>query len=360
MLRAALLYLSERRGLRDRLLRRRFARAAARRFVAGDTLDEAIQVARGLNARGMRVSLDFLGESVTSVAEAERATEAHLEAVERIAADGVRASLSLKLTQLGLDLDETLCATHLARVVGRAERHGIFVRIDMERSRHVDATLRLHRRLFAQHRNLGVVLQSCLRRSESDARECCALGAPVRVVKGAYREPESVAFPRKRDVDVQYVRLVEILLRCGVPVAVATHDERIIERAKEMARARGLGPAAPGAPPEAADGPVPGAAAPRSAAGPVPAAAARAAPASASPLRDARAAHPFDNPPFEFQMLYGVRRDLQERLVAEGWEVRVYVPYGTDWYPYFMRRLAERPANVTFLLRALWREFGRR
>lgn len=325
MLRASLHYLSEKAGLRNWLLKRRFARGVAYRFVAGDALDEAMRVCRALNSRGMRVSLDHLGESVTSRAEAEAAVDAYLAAIERIAAEGARASVSLKLTQLGLDIEETFCATNLARVVQRAHQHGIFVRIDMEQSTYVEPTLRLHRHLFARYRNVGVVIQSALKRSEADVRALCELEAPVRLVKGAYREPEEVAFQSKREVDESYARLLEILVECPSPLAVATHDTAMIGRAKALAGAR------------------------------VPAAAGRGGSGAGEATN-----HEFGNPPFEFQLLYGVRRDLQARLLKEGYEVRVYVPYGTQWYAYLLRRLAERPANLLFIVRSVVREFFRR
>lgn len=325
MLRAALHKLSEKEGLRNWLLERRFARAVAYRFVAGASLDEAMRVCRALNGRGMRVSLDHLGESVTSREEVEAAVNAYLAAIERIAEADAQASVSLKLTQLGLAIDETLCATSLARVVHRAHQRGIFVRIDMEQSTYVEATLRLHRHLFVRYRNVGVVIQSALRRSEADVRALCALEAPVRLVKGAYQEPADVAFQSKREVDESFVRLFEMLAESACPLAVATHDTAMIERAKSLARAL------------------------------VPAAAGRGGGGA-----DETANHEFANPPFEFQLLYGVRRDLQEKLRKEGYEVRVYVPYGTQWYAYLLRRLAERPANLAFIARSVAREFLRR
>ncbi len=325
MLRSALLYLSERDGLRDWLLRRESARRAAYRFVAGETLDEAIEVARAVNRRGMGVSLDYLGESVTNRAEAEAAVAAYVEALDRIAAERVRGYVSLKLTQLGLDIDESLCAAHLGRIVARACEARIFVRIDMEQSDYVEATLRIFRSLFPRLPNVGVVIQSALRRSEADVRALCAMKAPVRLVKGAYKEPEAIAFAKKAEVDAEFARLLEILIGSGVPLAVATHDRKLIARAKVLNRARrelaGVGGAG-----------------------------------AESPAAGRAAADEFGIPPFEFQMLYGVRRDLQEQLVREGFEMRVYVPYGRQWYAYLMRRLAERPANLGFLVGSVLRE----
>ena len=330
MLRAALLYLSEREGLRRWLLKRRFARGVAYRFVAGDTLDAAMEACRALEARGMRASLDYLGESVTNREEAEAAVEAYLAAIERIAAQKAKASVSLKLTALGLGIDETFCATNLARIVHRAHPHGVFVRIDMEQSDHVEATLRLHRHLFARYRNVGVVIQAALRRSKKDVLDLREREAPVRLVKGAYKESEEVAFQKKREVDKSFVELLEILAEGSGPLAVATHDPALIRRAKSLSRARARVPAA------ASGG---GAGNPGSGGGAEP---------------------EFGNPSFEFQLLYGVRRDLQKRLVEEGYDVRVYVPYGTQWYAYLLRRLAERPANLAFIVRSVLRETFRR
>ncbi len=306
MLRPILLALSGKPQLARLALRHPVLRRAALRFVAGERLDEAVSAIRGLNATGLAATLDHLGEHTTTRSGAEASAGAYLAILDELHRTGVDSNLSLKLTQLGLDLDETLCAAHLGRILDRAG--DTFVRIDMESSQYVEPTLRLFERLWgAGRRNVGVVIQSYLRRSPSDVERLIALGARVRLVKGAYAEPPSVAFPLKRDVDAAFARLAEHLLRRGVYPAIATHDERLIAAARQVATAQGI-----------------------------------------------------DRDRFEFQMLYGIRRDLQVRLHREGYRVRVYVPFGEEWYPYFMRRLAERPANVAFVVTSVLRERGGR
>ncbi len=300
MLRGVLLYLSERKGLQEFILRRRLPRRVARRFVAGERLDEAIAVTRTLNARGMDVTLDHLGESVERDDQAVRAADDYIAILDRIAKEKVRTGISIKLTQIGLAIDRELCRGNLRRIAEVARKYGNFVRIDMEASEYVEPTLQLFYELNEEFKNVGAVIQSYMRRSESDVSELAARSASVRLCKGAYKEPERVAFQKKREVDESFVRLLEMLMESDAPLAVATHDLRMIEAAKRLLRG-GSNRAAP----------------------------------------------------FEFQMLYGVRRDLQAQLVAEGHRMRVYVPYGTEWYPYFMRRMAERPANLLFVLRAL-------
>ena len=299
MFRRLLLYLSERRGLQRFILRRELARRVAYRFVAGENLDMAIEATRELNGRGMKVTLDRLGESVDSREQAERAAGEYIAALERIERQKLDAGISIKLTQIGLAIDNELCRANLRKIAEAAGRYGNFVRIDMESSAYVQGTLDLFYEAFAEYRDLGVVIQSYLRRSESDVRELASRGAPVRLCKGAYKEPEQIAFQSKDEVDANYVQLLEILMESGSPLAIATHDSEMIEAAKRLGKDR---------------------------------------------LAD---------PGLEFQMLYGVRRDLQAQLVAEGYRMRIYVPYGTEWYPYFMRRMAERPANVIFVMRAL-------
>lgn len=300
MLRKLLLFLSEREDFRDFLLRLPAARRTAGRFVAGDGLEDALQTAGQLNAAGFLVTLDYLGESVTERSEAERAALAYRRSLEAIADSAADSTISLKLTQLGLDIDEEFCASNLEEVVRRAAELGNFVRIDMEDSSHTEATFRVFRRVFRCHRNVGVVVQAYLYRSEHDAAHLIRLGAPVRLCKGAYDEPPEVAYQRKSEVDAAFVRLMKMLLDGGVPTAVATHDQAMIRATRQHAAQRRI-------PPDA----------------------------------------------FEFQMLYGVRRDYQARLVEEGYRMRVYVPYGSQWYPYLMRRMAERPANLWFVLRAM-------
>lgn len=300
MLRSFLLYLSERKAPQEFILRRKFARGVAHRFVAGETLDEAIRVTRRLNASGMRVTLDHLGEAVEREDQAKRAAEAYIAILERVHEERVQTGISVKLTQIGLAIDPKLSRGYLRSIVEAARRYDNFVRIDMEGSEYVEDTLKLFYELNDEFPNVGAVIQSYLRRSESDVRELSSRGASVRLCKGAYKEPEEVAFQKKKEVDASYEQLLEVLMNSSSPLAVATHDSRMIDAAKRLMRTNSKRRA-----------------------------------------------------PVEFQMLYGVRRDVQARLVAEGYRMRVYVPYGTEWYPYFLRRMAERPANLLFVLRAL-------
>jgi proline dehydrogenase len=276
----------------------------ARRFIAGETIDEAIAAARIVEARGFLQTLDYLGESVTSLAAADAATRDYLRVIDAIVASGIGRNLSLKLTQLGLDVDRASAIDNLRKIFDRAE--GFFVRIDMESSAYTDITLDIFETLWNHgYRNMGVVLQSELYRSERDARRVISLGARVRLVKGAYREPKSVAYQKKADVDAAYVRMLKLLMSEGNYPAIATHDPAMIAIARDYATHHRIGP---------------------------------------------------DR--FEFQMLYGIRRDLQQALVADGYRVRVYIPFGREWFPYFMRRLGERPANVGFVLRSVISERG--
>jgi len=300
MLRSVLLYLSEQKALQDFILRRKLARSTSRRFVAGETLDEAIEVARGLNARGMDVTLDHLGEAVEDEGQAAQATDDYIKILERIDKEnGVEASISIKPTQLGLAIDPNLCRSNLRRLAEAARALGNFVRIDMESTDYTRSTLEVFFELFDEFENIGTVIQSYLRRSEDDIRKLASISAPVRLCKGAYKEPEDLAFQVKKEVDESFVRLLEILIDSEAPLAVASHDHLMIDAAKRFMKEN-----------------------------------------------KGRQA------PIEFQMLYGIRRDLQARLVEQGYKMRVYVPYGSDWYPYFMRRMAERPANLFFVLRA--------
>ena len=309
MLRAGLLWLSEQprifRFVRGNGLARRFAA----RFVAGETIDAGVGALKALNAAGITASLDMLGESVHNADEAHAARDSYLQTLDRIKASRADANVSVKLTQMGLDIDETLCVENMRAIIARAKTHDSFVRIDMEQSDYTERTLQLFKRTFQPEfgNAVGVVLQSYLHRTEQDVDQMIALGARVRLCKGAYQEPATVAFPDKRDVDATYVRCMERLMLRGHYPGIATHDVRIIDHAKVFARDKGIQPAR-----------------------------------------------------YEFQMLYGVRRDLQLALRREGYNVRVYVPFGTQWYPYLMRRLAERPANVAFLLGNVLRESLRR
>ena len=271
----------------------------ARRFIAGETPAEAIAAARAVESRGFLVTLDYLGESVRSLAEADQATREYLKVAEAITEAGVERNLSIKLTQLGLDVDRATAVDNLRRIFERAE--GFFVRIDMESSPYTDVTLDIFETLWRQdYHEMGVVLQADLYRSEEDLRRINALGARVRLVKGAYNEKKAIAYPKKADVDAAYLRMMEVLLREGRYPAIATHDPAMIAAAQRFAIQHGV----------AKDG-------------------------------------------FEFQMLYGIRRDLQQALINDGYRVRIYIPFGRQWFPYFMRRLGERPANVLFVLRGI-------
>ena len=309
MLRQAFLYLSNQQKIFRFVRNNRFAKRLAQRFVAGETVDEAIRAVEPLNKKGITTSLDLLGESVHTEREAQAATREILTMLDRIHERCVEANVSLKLTQMGLDISEELCVALMHDVVGRARDLRTFIRIDMEDSTYTERTLRLFEdRLHPSYGDhVGIVLQSYLYRTLADVERAIAIKARVRLCKGAYKEPATVAYPEKADVDANYVRCMHKLLSEGNYPALATHDDRIIKEAKRYVRANNIGPER-----------------------------------------------------FEFQMLYGVRRDLQERLVHEGWRVRVYVPFGTQWYPYLMRRLAERPSNIAFITGNVVRELVRR
>ncbi len=278
----------------------------ARRFIAGETVAEAIQAARAIETRGLMQTLDHLGESVTSLAEADQATREYLQMIDAIVDAGVGRNISLKLTQLGLDVDRASTVDNLRKILARSEPRGFFVRIDMENSPYTQATLEIFETVWQQgHREIGVVLQAALYRTDADLERINALGARIRLVKGAYREPKTVAHQRKQDVDAAYARMMKRLITAGHYPAIATHDVVMIELARRWA-----------------------------------------------------AEHQVPSDRFEFQMLHGIRRDVQTRLVRDGCRVRIYVPFGCDWFPYFMRRLGERPANVLFVLRSLFGESG--
>lgn len=309
VLRAGLLWLSEQPRIFQFVRGNGLARRFASRFVAGETVDAAVAALRDLTAAGITASLDLLGESVHTAAEARAARDLYLETLARVRGLGAAANVSVKLTQMGLDVDEALCVENMRAIITQARAQGSFARIDMEQSDYTERTLHLFKRTFHPEFGsaVGVVLQSYLRRSEQDVEQMIALGARVRLCKGAYKETAAVAFPDKRDVDANYVRLMERLLLRGHYPGIATHDGRILAHAKAFARDKAIQPAR-----------------------------------------------------FEFQMLYGVRRDLQLALRRQGYNMRVYVPFGTQWYPYLMRRLAERPANVAFLVGNLVKESLRR
>ncbi len=319
MLRAWLIYLSKASWAQRMMSHWSLAWRVASRFVAGDKLEDAIRVTQELNEKGIFVTLDHLGESTTNLEEAERATEDILAMLDALDANHTRANASIKLTQIGLALDKDACEANLRRILTRAKEYNIMVRIDMEDSPWVDATLELYDKMRAEGLdNVGVVIQSYLYRSEKDVHRLMEHGARVRLVKGAYKEPPEIAYPKKQDVDAAFDQLTRMLIdgakAAGAPrvsedgkwppiPAIGTHDEARIAYAKEYAASVGL-------PKEA----------------------------------------------MEFQLLYGIRRDLQRQLAAEGYPVRIYVPYGTEWYPYFMRRLAERPANLWFFISNFFRK----
>ena len=310
MMRSTFLWLSEHAGTFAFVKRNPLARRVASRFVAGETLDSAVEAGRRLNARDITVSLDLLGESVSSAEETHAARDEVVRTVEAMAASGIAGNVSVKLTQLGLDIDRELCAENMRRILTRAKELDGFVRIDMESTEYTEVTLQLFhddlRPSFGDH--TGVVIQSYLRRSAQDVEKLTEVGARVRLCKGAYAEPPDLAFQERHEVSSSFTALMKKLLKDGNYPGIATHDEALIDQTIAFAEAESI-------PPER----------------------------------------------YEFQMLYGVRRDLQDSLRARGFNVRVYVPFGTHWYPYLMRRLAERPANVTFMAASLLKEtFGGR
>jgi proline dehydrogenase len=309
MLRAAFLWLSEQPRIFKFVRRNGLAKKLASRFVAGETPDEAMATLRELNASNMSASLDLLGESVRRADEAQRACRTYLDLLARIHAANANSHVSVKLTQMGLDIDEQLCLGNMRAIISKAKQFDSFVRVDMEQSTYTPKTIELFKDVFYPEFGdaVGVVLQSYLRRTAADVSTMIRLGARVRLCKGAYKEPEEVAFPRKRDVDANFIDCMEQLMERGNYPGIATHDLNIIDHAKAFAKKKKI---------------------------------------------------PVDR--FEFQMLYGVRRDLQYRLRRDGYNMRVYVPFGTHWYPYLMRRLAERPANVAFIASNILKEWTTR
>lgn len=299
-MRSLLLYLSSSKRLAPLMMHNGVSRRVARRFVAGETLDDACAAARDVNRDGQFASLDLLGENVDDEAGARRAAEGYLSIFNRIEQERLDANVSLKLTQLGLDLGVPLCEELLEKIVAHAAGKGNFVRVDMEGSPYTQRTIDIVRRVRAKYGAVGTVMQAYLYRTGEDIRGLLEIGCRIRLCKGAYNEPPEIAFPRKSDVDANYVKLMKILLLSGVYHGIATHDPTMIEATKAFARENKI-----------------------------------------------------DRDKFEFQMLYGIRTDLQKQLVSEGYNLRVYIPYGSDWFPYFMRRLAERPANLMFFLRSL-------
>jgi proline dehydrogenase len=302
MLRSTLLRLSENKAFANWVTTNAKTRAMARRFVAGEALDEAIAAARACNDAGMHASLDFLGENVSTVEEAQHSRDAYLEVFERISKERLHANVSCKLTQLGLDLSVEFCEGLVFSIVERAAACDNFLRVDMEGSNYTQRTVELVKRVRARNPAVGTVIQSYLYRSEGDVSDLLGYGCRIRLCKGAYKESTDVAYPGKKDVDANYVRLMQFLLSSGFYHGIATHDPRMIGATIRYAASKQI-----------------------------------------------------SKDDFEFQMLYGVRTDLQRRLVKDGYRVRIYIPYGRDWFSYFMRRLAERPANVGFFIRNFFR-----
>lgn len=300
MMRAILLHLSENKNLAPLIMRNGVSRRVAQRFVAGDNLDDAIVAGRNVNRANQAASLDLLGENVSDEAGARAAGAGYAAIFDRIAQEKLNANVSLKLTQLGLDLSESLAQELLEKIAAHAGEQGNFLRVDMEGSAYTQRTVDLVKRVRAKFEGVGTVMQSYLYRTEDDVRDLLSVGCRMRLCKGAYKEPPEVAFPQKADVDANYVKLMKILLASDVYHGIATHDPAMIDATKQFVRQQGI-------------------------------------------------AHD----KFEFQMLYGIRTDLQQQLVREGYRLRVYIPFGTDWFPYFMRRLAERPANMMFFAKSL-------
>jgi len=302
--RNALLYLARREGLKDFATRFRFFKKMTTRFVAGEDIEEAIAAIREINAKGATASFDHLNESVSSAQETEEEVREYLQILSRIDDTGIRSNVSIKLTQFGLEIDPELAYRNARQIVEDAARRGNFVRIDMEASNVTQVTIDIFKRLRSEFglNDVGIVLQSYLRRTYDDVEDLLKIPARIRICKGAYNEGPEVAFPDKKDVDANYVRVMKRLLSSGTYHGIATHDPKMIEATIEHATREGIGKEA-----------------------------------------------------FEFQMLYGVRRDLQTQLAKDGYNLRVYVPYGKHWYPYFMRRLAERPANIWFILKNMFK-----
>jgi len=300
--RSALIWLSRQEKLKDFATRFRYFKKITTRFVAGDNIDETIPIIRQLNAENCTASFDHLNESVGSADEAEKEVVEYRNILAKIDETKIRSNVSIKLTQFGLGIDPELAYRNARRVVEEAHRRGNFVRVDMEDSSVTQATIDIFKRLRAEFGldNVGIVLQSYLYRTLADAQELVKLPARIRICKGAYLEPPEVAFPEKKDVDANYIKVMQVLLASGIYHGIATHDPKMIDATIDFAKREGIG-----------------------------------------------------KEKYEFQMLYGVRRDLQRQLARDGFNLRIYVPYGKHWYPYFMRRLAERPANVWFVLKNL-------
>ncbi|PWT91422.1 MAG: proline dehydrogenase [Acidobacteria bacterium] len=302
MIKSLLLYMSGQPKLQELATKLEFSRRTARRFVAGEEITEAIAAVKELNRKGFTATLDNLGEFVNTKEEATGASDEYLRALDEIQNNAVNGNVSLKLTQFGILLDEAFCEKNAERVVTRAREYKNFVRIDMENSPVTDSTLRIFSNLRKKYDNVGIVLQAYLFRTEKDISDMLQLKSRIRLCKGAYKEPPEISFKKKSDTDSNYVKLMKILLKSGIYHGIATHDPNMIQATKNFVAQENI-------------------------------------------ARDA----------FEFQMLYGIRRDLQDHLIKEGYQMRIYVPYGRDWYSYLMRRMAERPANLLFVVRNFFR-----
>jgi len=298
MLKAILLYLSRQKGIQGFMLNFGVTRKVVDRFVSGEKLEDGLNAVKKVNSEGAIATLDHLGEEVSEADEAVAATEVYLDALDQIKDNGADTNVSVKPTQVGLKIDKGLCEENFAQIIERAKKHDNFVRMDMEGSDCTQDTLEVFKSLRKKYDNVGIVIQSYLYRSDKDVDEVLELGGRIRLCKGAYKEPKEIAFPKKQQVDENFEKLMEKMLLSGIYHGIATHDEKLIERTKEFAQKNSL---------------------------------------------------PRDS--FEFQLLYGIRTELARKLVAEGYNVRIYIPFGMEWYPYFMRRLAERPANLFFFLK---------
>lgn len=302
MMKRILLYMSEQPKLQQLATKVEFSRKTAKRFVAGETVEEAVAAVLELNKKGFTATLDYLGEHVSTHEEAKAASDEYLKGLECIHSQKADSNVSLKLTQFGLAMDENLCRENVERVVVKAGELNNFVRIDMEGSPYTDSTLRVYTTLRKIYDNVGIVFQAYLFRTEKDIQDALQLKSRIRLCKGAYKEPPDISFAKKKDTDKNYVHLMKILLKSGIYHGIATHDPEMIRATKEFESAETIG-----------------------------------------------------KDKFEFQMLYGIRRDLQEQLIRDGYRVRIYVPYGKEWYSYLMRRMAERPANLLFVARNFFR-----
>ncbi len=302
MIKSVLLYMSDQPRLQQMATKMEVSRRVSRRFVAGESTDDAIRAIQTLNKSGFTATLDYLGENITKLEEASHATQEYVSAVDKIQKASADSNVSLKLTQFGLALDEAACARNVEKVVQRAAGFENFVRIDMEGSPFTDSTLRVFTSLRRKYENVGIVIQAYLFRSEKDIEDMLQLKSRIRLCKGAYKEPPEISFKKKSDTDLNFIKLMKILLKSDIYHGIATHDPNMIRATKDFVRLENI-------------------------------------------AKDK----------FEFQMLYGIRRDLQEQLIREGYRLRIYVPYGEQWYSYLMRRMAERPANLMFVLRNLFR-----